>query len=417
MSTDILEKLKAAKAASYKLQILDEAVVKAVLTDFSACLMKHADRILAANQKDLAKMDPADPLYDRLMLNEERLAAIAGDVEKVASLPSPVGEVMESRICRNGTELSRVRVPLGVVAVIYEARPNVTMDVFALCFRTQNACVLRGGTDAHETNVVTVALIHESLSAAGLPPESVYLMPPERAHMPAMLTAHGLVDVIIPRGSQALIDHVRETASVPVIETGRGVVHTYFDEDGDLEIGKVLVMNGKTRRPSVCNSLDTLLVHHARRHDLPALVAGLVEREVKIHADQGAMDALTGGYPAAYLDMIGENSFDQEYLSLQMNVVMVESLEEALLHIRAHGSGHTDSIVTQNAETARLFQQQVDSSVVMVNASTAFSDGGEFDLGAEIGISTQKLHARGPMGLEPLTSYKWLLNGTGQIRG
>ena len=404
------------KKASYELQALDEPMIAKVLSDFSTAILENSELILEANKKDLSKMDPKDPLYDRLLLNEPRLQAIAGDIKKVITLNSPVGEVIEERTLDNGLNLSRVRVPIGVIAVIYEARPNVTMDVFSLCFRTKNACVLRGGTDAHETNLITVSLIHKVLEENGINKDIVFLMPPERSYMPELLKAHESVDVCIPRGSQGLIDFVRENSSIPVIETGRGVVHIYIDKSADLNIGADIIKNAKTRRPSVCNSLDTLIVHEDRLEQLQALTGALANDNVHILCDQKCKGILESFYPQNMIGEISADSLNEEFMSLKMNLISVSDHEQAISHIRAHGSGHTESIITQDQNIAEQFLSNVDASVVMVNASTSFSDGGEFGLGAEIGISTQKLHARGPMGLEPLTSYKWIMRGSGQIR-
>ncbi len=416
MSVTIMEELAKTKAASYELQELSENHIAAVLTDFADALRVERAAILSANKQDLRKMERDNPLYDRLLLNDERIDAIAADVEHVATLPSPVGEMIEGRTLDNGLALSRVRVPLGVVAVIYEARPNVTPDVFSLCFRSRNACVMRGGSDAHETNLVLIDIIHRVLKAHDIDSAVAYLMPPEREYVPEMLRAHQYVDVCIPRGSQGLIDFVRETASIPVIETGRGVVHTYVDEGADIKMAAAIIDNAKTRRPSVCNALDTLLVHEALLPQLEALVAPLASKGVKLHADERAKDTLAAFYPAVLLADATEETKDREWMSLQMNLLSVPSLESALMHIRSYGSGHTEAIITQDEKAAKVFERRVDASTVMVNCSTAFTDGGQFSLGAEIGISTQKLHARGPMGLEALTSYKWLLEGTGQVR-
>lgn len=415
-NAQLLDDLQATKNASYSLQDLSEDKIQAVLNDFAGALINNIGSILVENKKDLSKMDAANPLYDRLLLNEERLEAIAKDIRKVALLPTPVDEIIEQRILPNGAELKRIRVPIGVINVIYEARPNVTMDVFSLCFRTQNACVLRGGTDAHNSNMQTVSIIHQVLSDHGISPETAYLMPPERSFMPTLLQAHGLVDMCIPRGSQALIDFVRENASIPVIETGRGVVHVYFDEHGDLSKGNNIVVNAKTRRVSVCNALDTLIVHEKRLNDLETLLDGLAEKNVHILADTKSKEKLSTFYPETLISDASTESLDEEFMALKMNLVTVPSTTNAITHIKDHGSGHTESIITEDDATKKLFLKRVDASVVMANTSTAFSDGGEFGLGAEIGISTQKLHARGPMGLEPLTTYKWIMTGNGQIR-
>ena len=412
----LLNDLQATKDASYSLQDLSEDKIQAVLNDFADALLGSIDTILTENKKDLSKMDAADPLYDRLLLNEERLQAIASDIKKVALLPTPVDQIIEQRTLPNDADLKRIRVPIGVINVIYEARPNVTMDVFSLCFRTQNACVLRGGTDAHHSNLQTVSIIHQVLKDHGISPEIVYLMPPEREFMPTLLQAHGLVDMCIPRGSQGLIDFVRENASIPVIETGRGVVHVYFDKDGDITKGNNIIVNAKTRRVSVCNALDTLIVHEDRLSELETLLNGLSEKGVHILADTKAKEALSRFYPKELTGEASADTLDEEFMALKMNLVTVGSALAAIAHIKDHGSGHTESVITEEKTTERLFLRKVDASVVMANTSTAFSDGGEFGLGAEIGISTQKLHARGPMGLEPLTTYKWVMTGNGQIR-
>ena len=409
-------RLQATKAAAARLAQLPEEKIIAVLRDAAARLRAGTPEILAANRRDLAAMEAGNPLHDRLLLTEARLAAIAADVEKVALLPSPVGRVLERRTLPNGLDLSRVAVPLGVVGVIYEARPNVTADVFTLCFRTRNACVLRGGGDARESNVALAAVIQTTLTAHGVDPAAAFLLPPDRALTDIMLRAHGLIDVIIPRGSQALIDHVRETASVPVIETGAGVVHCYFDTAGDSALAAPVILNAKARRPSVCNSLDTLLVHRSRLGELPRLVEGLAAAGVELFADPACHALLAGVYPASLLHPASEESFDTEYMALRLTVAAVDTLDAALAHIARHGSGHTEVIVTDDGKAAERFLAAVDAAVVMVNASSGFCDGGEFGLGAEIGISTQKLHARGPMGLAALTSYKWLVRGAGQIR-
>ncbi len=417
MNTDeLINDFKKVKEASYALQDLGEDQIKAVLNDFADVLRTNLPSILHANAQDLAKMEEKNPLYDRLLLNEARLNAIASDVEKVAMLPSPVDDIIEECTLPNGAQLCRKRVPLGVVSVIYEARPNVTIDVFSLCFRTQNASVMRGGTDANHSNIQTVKLIHQTLQDHGLSPFNAYLMPPAREHMPALLQAHGLIDICIPRGSQALIDFVRENASIPVIETGRGVVHIYFDTTGDTEKGKTIITNAKTRRVSVCNALDTLLIHEDRLSDLPALLGELADKGVKILADDKAGQAIKAFYPADLLGQATADTLDSEFMALTMNLVTVSAFDDAINHIQKHGSGHTESIIAEDTQTQQRFLKRVDAAVVMANTSTAFSDGGEFGLGAEIGISTQKLHARGPMGLEPLTSYKWIMTGNGQIR-
>ena len=413
---DLTPHFQAVKNASYDLQNLEESTIKDVLSYFAQNLRENQDALLEANALDLAKMEKSNPLYDRLLLNQSRIEAIADDVLKLSALPSPIGTIIEERFLPNGIKLKRTTVPLGVVSVIYEARPNVTMDVFSLCFRTRNACVLRGGTDAHHTNLKTLSIIQNTLAHFNLPEDCVYLMPPEREYMPQMLRAYGLIDVCIPRGSQALIDYVREHATIPVIETGRGVVHIYVDEHADIDKAAKIIDNAKTRRPSVCNSLDTLIIHEDRLDDLKTLISPLAQKNVSISADPQSKKILESLYPHDLLAGISDASFDTEFLGLGMNIKTVPGLSEALMHIRKYGSGHTEAIVTENNINAKIFCGAVDASSIMVNCSTAFADGGEYGLGAEIGISTQKLHARGPMGLEPLTSYKWILSGDGQTR-
>ena len=404
------------KKAARALAAVPEETIKAVLDDFADRLRRSAAHILTANRRDIQRMAAGDKLRDRLLLDEDRLAGIAGDIRNVARLPDPTGHMIEERTLPNGLALSRVSVPLGVVGVIYEARPNVTADVFALCFRARNGCALRGGSDAWETNQALVEIIQATLAAHDIDPACVLFVPPERALTDILLRAHGLIDVIIPRGSQGLIDHVRETASVPVIETGAGVVHCYVDQAADAALAAPVILNAKTRRPSVCNSLDTLLVHQSRLPDLPRLLAPLGEAKVEIFADGACAATLKDAYPATLLQKLQPDSFDTEYMALRLNVAAVASLEVALAHIAQHGSGHTEVIITENKSAVDAFLAAVDAAVVMVNASSGFCDGGQFGLGAEIGISTQKLHARGPMGIEALTSYKWLVRGAGQVR-
>ena len=359
-------------------------------------IIDQQDRILAANAGDLAKMDPKNPLYDRLQLTHKRLADIAGDMRNVASLPSPLGHVTKEKTLPNGLRLHRVSVPFGVIGMIYEARPNVTYDVFSLCFKSGNACVLKGGSDADLSNQASVALIHEVLQHFGVNPDVVTLLPATHEATGEMLNAVGYIDLCIPRGGRRLIDFVRDTARIPVIETGAGVVHTYFDKEGDLEMGRKIINNAKTRRVSVCNALDTLLVHKDREADIPQLLAPMQGKVTFYYND--------------------ESLYDTEFMDYKMNVVIVSSLDEALGHIDQHGSGHSEAIITQNEQTARQFQQHVDAACVYWNAPTSFTDGAQFGLGAEIGISTQKLGPRGPMALEEITTYKWIIEGEGQVR-
>ena len=391
------ETFERVKRASKSLALLSDEQRNEILLAVSDAIIYNKVEILEANAKDLAKMERTNPLYDRLQLTEQRLRDIADDMRNVATLPSPLGHVTKQKTLPNGLRLCRVSVPFGVIGMIYEARPNVTFDVFSLCFKSGNACVLKGGKDADESNRRGVAVIHEVLERFGVSPDVVTLLPATHEATGEMLNAVGYIDLCIPRGGRKLIDFVRDTARVPVIETGAGVVHVYFDKDGDLEMGRAIINNAKTRRVSVCNALDTLLVHKDREADLPQLLAPM-EGKVEFFFND-------------------ESRYDTEFMDYKMNVVTVGSLDEALEHIDRHGSGHSESIITQNEETARKFQQHVDAACVYWNAPTSFTDGAQFGLGAEIGISTQKLGPRGPMALEEITTYKWLIEGEGQVRG
>jgi glutamate-5-semialdehyde dehydrogenase len=403
-----------AKAANGK--IITPAVVNQVLTDLATAAIAQTEYLLKENQKDLDRMDHQDPKYDRLTLTADRIADIAKEIKKVASLETPLGYVFSEKTMPNGLHITKVRVPLGVVGVIYEARPNVTFDVFSLCFKTGNVCVLKGGSDAHYSNKAIISIIHEVLLSHDIDVNVATLLPAEREASDALLNAAGFVDVLIPRGSQALIDHVRNNSKVPVIETGAGIVHTYFDEFGDLEKGANIIFNAKTRRVSVCNALDCLIVHYTRLRDLPGLVKQLGEKKVSIYADKTAFMILKGHYPDNFLNHAKPEHFGTEFLAMRMSLKVVESFEDALEHIKKYSSKHSEAIISEDAGRVEQFLNEVDAAAVYVNASTAFTDGAQFGLGAEIGISTQKLHARGPMGLEELTSYKWVVRGNGQIR-
>lgn len=408
--------LKQGVTASRQLITLSDEAINRILTKTADELMNRQAEVLAANEKDLARMDPANPKYDRLKLTTDRLAGIAGDMRNVASLPSPLGKVISEATRPNGMVIRKVSVPFGVIGVIYEARPNVTFDVFSLCFKSANACVLKGGSDADDSNRALVTIIHAVLERHGIDPAVCTLLPPEREATTELLNAVGLVDLIIPRGSSSLINFVRDNARVPVIETGAGICHTYFDKDGDKEKGQDIVNNAKTRRVSVCNALDCLIIHQERLVDLPFICDKLKESNVTIYADEQAFTALSGQYPSALLQPANENSFGTEFLDYKMSIRTVASLEEALEHIARYSSRHSESIVSESSEAIRLFQQQVDAACVYANVSTAFTDGAQFGFGAEIGISTQKLHARGPMALPELTTYKYIIEGNGQIR-
>ena len=402
------------KRASKTLALLSDQQRNEILLAVADAITAQKERILKANAEDLAKMEKSNPLYDRLQLTHSRLEGIAGDMRNVATLPSPLGHITKQKTLPNGLRLCRVSVPFGVIGMIYEARPNVTFDVFSLCFKSGNACVLKGGKDADCSNREEVALIHEVLEKFGVSKDVVALLPATHEATGEMLNAVGYIDLCIPRGGRKLIDFVRDTARVPVIETGAGVVNTYFDKDGDLEKGKAIVNNAKTRRVSVCNALDCLLVHEDRLVELAELVGLVAEKHVIIYADEKAYAALDGKYP--YLEHATDESFGTEFMDYKMAIRTVASLEEALAHIDLYGSGHSESIVTENEDTARKFQQMVDAACVYWNAPTSFTDGAQFGLGAEIGISTQKLGPRGPMALEEICTYKWLIEGEGQTR-
>ena len=390
------ETFERVKRASKSLALLSDEQRNEILHAVANAIIQNKERILAANAQDLARMSKDNPLYDRLQLTDSRLEGIASDMRNVATLPSPLGHITKQKTLPNGLRLCRVSVPFGVIGMIYEARPNVTFDVFSLCFKSGNACVLKGGKDADCSNREEVALIHEILEKYGVSKDIVALLPATHEATGEMLNAVGYVDLCIPRGGRKLIDFVRDTARIPVIETGAGVVHVYFDKDGDLEMGRAIIQNAKTRRVSVCNALDTLLIHKSREADLPKLLAPM----------EGKVDFYFND----------ESRYDTEFMDYKMNVVTVDSLDEALAHIDQHGSGHSEAIITMNEQTARKFQAHVDAACVYWNAPTSFTDGAQFGLGAEIGISTQKLGPRGPMALEEITTYKWLIEGEGQVR-
>lgn len=407
---------KPAVEASRSLNILEEQHKDNVLLSLAESIAEEKDFILAENAKDLAKMNPENPMYDRLLLSEERLEAIANDIRNVVSLPSPLGKTLSEAVRPNGMKIRKITVPFGVVGIIYEARPNVTFDVFALCFKSGNVCVLKGGSDAHFSNLAIVSVIKKVLKSFGLDENFITLLDSGREAAAELMNAVGTVDVIIPRGGKGLIDFVREHSKVPVIETGAGVVHAYFDKDGDLEKGKNIVFNSKTRRVSVCNALDCLLIHEERLSDLPELVKELGKKNVLIYADEKSFEKLKNSYPEDLLQPATEESYGTEFLSYKMAIKTVSDIDEALVHIAEFSSKHSECILTENSEAANYFTKRADAACVYTNVSTAFTDGAQFGLGAEIGISTQKLHARGPMALAELCSYKWLISGNGQIR-
>ena len=381
------------KCASRSLTLIPDNRRDEILLAVADAIGDNEAILLEANAKDLSRMEKSNPLYDRLQLTHDRLCGIASDMRHVAALPSPLGKVLKDTVLDNGLHLRRVSVPFGVIGMVFEARPNVAFDVFSLCFKSGNACVLKGGRDADDSNRAIVSLIHGILRDFDVDPNVVALLPATHEATAEMLNAVGYVDVCIPRGGRRLIDFVRDNAKVPVIETGAGVVHAYFDKEGDLEKGKRIINNAKTRRVSVCNALDCLLVHKDRAAELDALLAPMKDK-VAFHYD----------------------NYGTEWMSYDLSIKIVDSLEEAISHIAKYGSGHSECIITEAKEAARTFQTMVDAACVYVNAPTSFTDGAQFGLGAEIGISTQKLGPRGPMALEEITTYKWLIDGDGQIR-
>ncbi len=413
-TSDLFER---AVAASRKLNLVPTDRIDRTLLALADATEAQARKILEANREDLARMDPQHPMYDRLLLDEKRIAGIAADIRNVASLPSPLGIVLSEVQRPNGMTIRKTSVPFGVIGVIYEARPNVGFDVFSLCLKSGNACMLKGGSDARCSNEAIAGVIRDVLRAQGLDEDCLTLMPPDREATARLLEAVGYVDLVIPRGSKGLIDFVRRNARVPVIETGAGICHTYFDRAGDAAKATAIVLNAKTRRVSVCNALDCLVVHRDRLGDLPALCAPLAERQVTIYADGESFGVLQGNYPSELLMPADENSFGTEFLSYKMSIRTVGSLDEAVAHITRYSSRHSEAIVSEDREAIREFQRRVDAACVYANVSTAFTDGAQFGMGAEIGISTQKLHARGPMALHELTTYKYLIEGNGQVRG
>ncbi len=410
-----LIQLKAVKEAARRTNPIAADKSTAILNAFADALEQNTDRIIEANKKDLARMNPENPMYDRLLLNADRIKGIADDTRNVATLEAPCGEVLETKTLPSKLNLKKVRVPLGVVGVIYEARPNVTVDVAALCLRSGNAVVLKGGSDAADSNAVLVDIMHNVLTNCGVDKDIIQLLPPGHEAATDLMNAVGYIDVLIPRGSKNLINAVRDNAKVPVIETGAGVVHTYFDKDGDLEKGKRIICNAKTRRVSVCNALDCLIINSNRLNDLPAIAAPLAEKNVEILADERAYKALEGNYKAS-LKHAQESDFGYEFQALRMAIKTVDNLQEALDHIYTYSSKHSEAIITENTAAAETFVNSVDAACCYINTSTAFTDGAQFGLGAEIGISTQKLHARGPMALKELTSYKWIVTSDGATR-
>lgn len=413
---NIENQLSNVRKAAKQLQFHTKEQINDLLNDLADVAQDNAEIILQENRKDLDLMDPANPKYDRLKLTVERIGDIAQGIRTVARLSSPVGQVLDKCVRPNGLEIKRVSVPFGVIGIIYEARPNVTLDVFSLCLKSGNACVLKGGSDADYSNRAIVEVIKSVLKKHGFPENSVLLLPAGHESTTELLNARGYVDLLIPRGGRGLIDYVRENAKIPVIETGAGVCHTYFHNDGDAVIGMMLIKNAKTRRVSVCNALDCVLVDRKRIADLPSLCSGLQHDNVIIYADDESYEVMKNFYPKELLLHADESTFGIEFLDYKMAIKVVDGIEEATDHISKYGSGHSECIITENKEAASYFQRAVDAACVYVNVPTSFTDGAEFGLGAEIGISTQKLHARGPMGLKELNTYKWIIEGHGQIR-
>lgn len=417
MDANLQQQLENAVQASYSVALLSTEQKNAVLEDIAQALVENAADILAANKKDLQNFDPSDSKHDRALLSEERIAGIAADTRNVIALPDPIGEVLDDRTLENGLELQRIRVPLGVLGIIFESRPNVTVDAAVLSFKAGNVVLLRGGSDCYTSNLALVKIMQSVLEKHGIDRHAIQLLEPDRALVKEMLHAVDYIDVIIPRGGQGLINFVRQEASVPVIETGAGVVHTYVDEFADVQKAVDIVVNGKVRRPSVCNALDTLVIH---AKVLEAVLMGiaplLADKEVEIFADEASLAVLEGKYPEHLLQKATEESFGIEYLSMKMSIKTVQSIDEAIDHVRSHTSKHSEAIVTEDEGNQERYIKEIDAAAVFTNTSTCFTDGAQFGLGAEIGISTQKLHARGPMALSEMTSYKWVVRGSGQTR-
>ena len=413
---DLSATFKQIQKASASLVKLSDATINRILVDTADAALTNIPMLLQANARDLALMDPADPKYDRLKLTEERLQGIALDMKNVAFLPSPLGKELDAWVRPNGMKIKKIAVPFGVIGIIYEARPNVTFDVFSLCLKSGNACILKGGSDADHSNRALVEIIHSVLNKYGVDPAVCTLLPADRDATAQLLNAVGYVDLIIPRGSSSLINFVRDNARVPVIETGAGICHTYFDLSGDKTKGKDIITNAKTRRVSVCNALDCLVIHQDRLGDLPYLCSDLSKSNVVIYADKASWDVLNGNYPPALLQQATSESFGTEFLDYKMSVRTVASFDEALEHIARYSSKHSECIISEDNDTIASFQQLVDAACVYANVSTAFTDGAQFGFGAEIGISTQKMHARGPMALNEITTYKYIIEGNGQVR-
>lgn len=416
MDDDTRQLFESTQIASRNLLLLNEAEINNILEAVARETELKTYHILSENQKDLQRMDKENPKYDRLKLTEERIKGIVNDIRNIIKLPSPLGRILDDRILENGLHLTKKSVPFGVIGVIFEARPNVSFDVFSLCFKSGNACILKGGSDAQFSNQAIVEIIRTALDENGVNPNVCTLLPNGREATNQLLNAQGYVDLVIPRGGRSLIDYVRENSKIPVIETGAGVCHTYFHSEGDRDIARKIIYNAKTRRVSVCNTLDCLIIDKDRLEDLPYLCQDLEKDNVTIYAAKAAYEVLKNHYPSSLLKEADENSFGTEFLDYRMAIKCVYNVNEAIDHISKYGSKHSEAIITENSVASKLFESLVDAACVYVNASTAFTDGAQFGLGAEIGISTQKMHARGPMGLQELCSYKWIIEGNGQTR-
>lgn len=414
MSEEIKGILEKAQSASRKLNLLSDEKINRVLCRVADEAVANAEQILATNAEDLARMDRNNPKYDRLLLTKERIVGIADDMRKVASLPSPLNKVLAEWTQPNGMKITKVSVPFGVIGVIYEARPNVTFDVFSLCVKSGSAVIMKGGTDAYSSNQAIADVIHRVLREEGVDEAVATLFPPSHEATAELLNATGYVDLIIPRGGRGLIDYVRNNSRVPVIETGAGICHAYFHASGDISKGAAIINNAKTRRVSVCNALDCLLIDRLRLADLPALLAPMAEKKVVVYADDDAFTALEGKYP--FVERATDENWGMEYMDYKMSVKAVSGIDEALEHIARYSSRHSECVIAEDEAVMERFRKEVDAACVYTNVPTAFTDGGQFGFGAEIGISTQKLHARGPMGLPEITTYKYLISGNGQIR-
>lgn len=413
-TTTIAKQIIATKKCTYALQETSTATINLLLKNIAKSLVLHSETIIAANKKDLAKMEITNPLYDRLLLNSSRIQAIANSIKKVVQLPFPFNQIVYTKTLDNGLRLKKITTPLGVVGAIFESRPNVVADIATLCLKSGNACILKGSKDADNTNKAIVAIIHQQLKVVSLPKQLVCLLPPDRAVVQHLFTATKYIDVIIPRGSNSLIQFVRQHSLVPVIETGAGVCHVYVHQSANINMAVNIAVNAKTSRPSVCNAMDTLLVDEKIAPlFLKQLSTAFNSKQVKIIADAAAYKLLKG-YPL--LTKATTQDYYIEHLSLTCTIKIVTSVTQALMHIAEHGTKHSEAIVTDDKKVAAQFLKMVDAAAVYHNASTRFTDGEEFELGAEVGISTQKLHARGPFALEKLVTEKWILQGNGQVR-